>query len=81
MAQLTINVDDSIVPRIRAAYGVANNSELKQSIIDEVRAKVRSYERDLTAEVENAKIKTAEDAKQTAVQQTINNAENEIVLT
>lgn len=44
MASLNITVDDAQVARVRAAYGVATNGELRTAIISDIKAKVVSYE-------------------------------------
>lgn len=44
MATLSITVDDTQVPRVRTAYGVSTNAELRNKIIADIRNKVVNYE-------------------------------------
>lgn len=66
MASLTITVPDAVIPRLRDAYGVGTNAELKAKIIGDIKNRVVSYEVNLAQE--------AERAKQDALRQTSNDA-------
>lgn len=66
MASLTITVPDAVIPRLRDAYGVETNAELKAKIIGDIKNRVVSHEVNLAQE--------AERAKQDALRQTSNDA-------
>lgn len=66
MASLTITVPDTVIPRLRDAYGVSTNAELKAKIIGDIKNRVVTYETQLAQE--------AERAKQEALRQTSNDA-------
>jgi hypothetical protein len=81
MAQLTLTVDDSIVPRLQAAYGAGTNQQLKTAIIDQIRKTVKDYEVALARQIENDKVRLAQDAQITAVAAAETKADSEITLT
>lgn len=80
MATLNIIVDDSIVPRLIAAYRVSTNPQLKAAIIADIKERVKSYERQLAQEVEQAKVQAAEEAKRAAIAAAEATANTEIVI-
>ena len=80
MATLTITVDDAIVPRLRAAYGVDTNPQLKAVIIDSIKTTVREFEKAQVAAVEQAKIATANEAKDIAIAAAEQLAQSEIAI-
>lgn len=81
MATLSITVDDSIVPRIQAAYGVASNAALKAAIIADIKKKVVNYEVSVTDATQGANVASAIITKQSALDATRTAAESEIVVT
>lgn len=44
MASLNITVNDAVVARVRQAYGVDTNAELKAVIVSEIKNKVIDFE-------------------------------------
>lgn len=81
MAQLTYTIDDALIPRLQAAYGVDTNAKLKQAIAKEIKQKVVNHEVYLTSSTEQAKIEAAETARKTAVAMAESTATSEITLT
>ena len=81
MATLSITVDDAIVPRIQAAYGVANNAALKAAIIADIKKKVVDYEVGITDSMQSANVTLAVDAKRIAIETAKTTAESEITIT
>lgn len=61
MAVLTITVDDSQVSRVRDAYGVATNANLRTAIIADIRQKVVRHEANTAEVTAAASVKTAQD--------------------
>ncbi len=80
MASITLTVDDSIVPRLRAAYGVDTNGELKQAIIDEIRQTVIGYERSEAIASANSLVTDALAAQDAEVEAAVASALTDIVL-
>ena len=49
MASMTITIPDALVPRVVAAFGVANGAAVKNSLIDYIKGTVRDYEKRASA--------------------------------
>ena len=81
MATLSLTVDDALIPRIRTAYGVATNGQLKQAFIDDIRQKVIGYERGLAAASAATTVKQTIAAQDALVDTATATASSEIVLT
>lgn len=80
MAQLILNVDNSQVARLIAAYGVSSQAELKTAIIRQIKNQINAYESAIANNAETQKIEAARRAAETAVQTARTAAESEIVL-
>lgn len=80
MAQLTITVDDSLIPRLQTAYGAGTKQQLKTAIIDQIKRTVKEYEVALAAQIENDKVRLAQDALATAISTAKDKADSEITL-
>ena len=61
MAQLIVTVDDAQVDRVRLAYGVATNAQLRTAIINDIKQKVIGYETDKAHTDGQVSVKTAQD--------------------
>jgi hypothetical protein len=81
MAQVTITIDDTILPRLRAAYNAETNAELKLAMIAQIKQTVKQYEIETAVQIEAEKVRLAQDAQNTAVATAAIKAENEIVIT
>lgn len=81
MATLSITVDDLIVPRLRAAYGVSTNTALKSAIIKDIRRRVIEYEAAQTRATQETNVRQAQEEAITAENTTRTDADTQIVLT
>jgi phage protein D len=81
MATLTITINDSIIPRLRDAYGVATNAELKARIIADVKNRVVSHETNVAQEAERAKQDALRQTSNDAVVQAEARATSDIIIT
>jgi hypothetical protein len=80
MATLSVTVPDAIIPRLRSAYSVGTNAELKAKIIADIKNKVVSYEVQLAQEAERAKQDALRQTSVDAVMQAETTATADIVL-
>lgn len=80
MPQLTLDVTPEVATRLRAAYEVATNAELKAAIIHQIKDKVKQYEAEKTNEIEQAKIQAAQVAKNVAVTNIELDVETKLIL-
>ena len=81
MATLNITVDDTIAPRVIAAYGVSTAPQLKAAILKQIKDSVQAYEVGLANDAELAKIRAAQTASDTAIDTARVKAQTEIVIT
>lgn len=56
MAQLTIDIPDQHIPRILAAFAVANAAQAKARVIDYIKSTVIEYENDVLRQQQIAQI-------------------------
>lgn len=81
MATLTLTVDDSLLPRLKAAYGVSTSPQLRQSIIDDIKGKVVAFERNVAALAADIPFRQAQATQQATIDAAVTTATAEIVLT
>lgn len=75
MAVLTITVDDAQVARVRAAFGVNTNVELRNAIIAAIKRKVVDHEVEVAKKTAEVDVITAVTAVDTAARDAMTNAE------
>lgn len=80
MAQLTLTVDDAIVPRLREAYGVTTNGQLKTAIINQIRQTVKGHEVTTAQATAKTTLEQAEATYRSSLASAETKAESEIVL-
>lgn len=80
MATLSITVPDTVVARVREAYGAGTNAELKQLILAEIKSKVVSYEVQVVYESEKRALKAAQNSLESAVVDQQSQSNSEIVI-
>lgn len=79
MATITFTINDSVIPRIAAAYGVPAN-QLKATIGADIKAKVMSHEEHQAAVAAQAAVDEAVNAQRTAQNAAKTNSESQIVI-
>lgn len=81
MASLTITIDDAKLPRWLAAYGVANNAQLKAAIIERVREPVVHYELSAAQQIADAAVVATQVAQRASLVATKQTIDTEITVT
>jgi predicted nucleotide-binding protein (sugar kinase/HSP70/actin superfamily) len=67
MPQLTLDVTIEVAARLRAAYNVETNADLKAAIIRQIKEQLRQYETQELERLEEQKVLAALEVKRQAV--------------
>lgn len=78
MPTLTINVTAAQLDRVQNALGLSTASEVKQWVIDTIKAEVKNAEVGQVVEAETIKVQSAQDARDSAIQAKANEPEVEL---
>ena len=81
MPTLSITITNAVATRIQNAYGANDLADLKSKVINQIKTTVIGYETSLLEEIEEAKVQTAKENKQTAIETALSTAETDIQLT
>jgi hypothetical protein len=81
MANITLNIDNSLIPRIQDAFGVTSAAELKQALVKYIKAEVAGHEARQTALVQEDIVRQARVAADDAIIAVETQAKSEIVVT
>lgn len=80
MADITVTIPQAQVSRVATALGVSTVEEAKEWILTKVKEQVIAYETEQANLTEQAKIETAREAQEIAIQTARTTADSEITL-